>query len=41
MPKQYPSEVRQRAVRLVMEQREQYETEYDAIRSIAAKLGDR
>jgi transposase len=26
-------------VRLVAEQREQYETEYEAIRSIAAKLG--
>lgn len=39
MPKQYPSEVRQRAVRLVAEQREQYQSEYEAIRSIAAKLG--
>jgi transposase len=39
MPKQYPSEVGQRAVRLVVEQREQYETEYEAIRSVAAKLG--
>jgi transposase len=39
MPKQYPSEVRQRAVRLVMEHREQYETEYAAIRAIGAKLG--
>ncbi len=39
MPKQYPSEVRQRAVRLVMEHRDQYETEYEAIRSIAVKLG--
>ena len=38
-PKQYPTELRQRAVRLVMEQREQYQTEYEAIRSIAAKLG--
>jgi transposase len=39
MPKQYPSELRQRAVRLVAEQRDQYESEYEAIRSIAAKLG--
>ena len=39
MPKQYPSELRQRAVRLVAEQREQYQSEYEAIRSIAAKLG--
>lgn len=39
MPKQYPSEVRARAVRLVLEQREQYESEYAAITAIAAKLG--
>ena len=39
MPKQYPSELRQRAVRLVAEQREQYQSEYEAIRSIASKLG--
>ncbi len=39
MPKQYPIELRQRAVRLVAEQREQYQSEYEAIRSIAAKLG--
>ncbi len=39
MPKQYPSELRSRAVRLVVEQREQYETEWEAIKSIAAKLG--
>jgi transposase len=39
MPKQYPSELRQRAVRLVTEQRDQYQTEYEAIRSVAAKLG--
>jgi transposase len=38
MPKQYPSEVRERAVRLVMETRDQYKTEYEAIRSIGAKL---
>jgi transposase len=39
MPKQYPNEVRQRAVRLVVDHRGEYETEYEAIRSIAAKLG--
>jgi transposase len=39
MPKQYPDEVRKRAVRLVVEHRGEYETEYEAIRSVAAKLG--
>ena len=39
MSRQYPKDVRDRAVRLVVEQRGQYETEYEAIRSIAAKLG--
>ena len=39
MPKQYPTELRQRAVRLVAEQRDQYQSEYEAIRSTAAKLG--
>jgi transposase len=39
MPKQYPRELRERAVRLVVEHRGEYETEYAAIRSIAAKLG--
>jgi transposase len=39
VPKQYPSELRERAVRLVAEHRGEYETEYAAIRSIAAKLG--
>ncbi len=39
MPKQYPRELRERAVRLVIEHRSEYETEYAAIRSIAAKLG--
>lgn len=39
MPKQYPRELRERAVRLVAEHRHQYETEYAAIRSIAPKLG--
>jgi len=39
MPKQYPRELRERAVRLVAEHRREYETEYAAIRSIASKLG--
>jgi transposase len=39
MAKQYPTEVRERAVRLVLETRDQYKTEYEAIRSIGAKLG--
>jgi transposase len=39
MPKQYPTELRQRAVRLVAEQRDQYQSEYEAIRSMAMKLG--
>ena len=39
MPKRYPREFRDRAVRLVAGHRDQYETEYAAIRSIAAKLG--
>ena len=39
MPKQYPRELRERAVRLVVEHRGDYESEYAAIRSIAAKLG--
>jgi transposase len=37
MPKQYPTEVRQRAVRLVLEHRDEYDTEYAAIRSIGAR----
>jgi transposase len=39
MPKQYPRELRERAVRLVAEHRGEYQTEYAAIRSVAAKLG--
>jgi transposase len=39
MPKQYRRELRERAVRLVAEHRGAYETEYAAIRSVAAKLG--
>ena len=39
MPKQYPRELRERAVRLVIDRRGDYESEYAAIPSIAAKLG--
>ena len=39
MPKQYPRELRERGVRLLIEHRGEYATEYAAIRSIAAKLG--
>ncbi len=35
----YPSEVRERAVRLVFEQQAQHESQWAAIRSIAAKMG--
>ena len=41
MPRQsqYPQELRQRAVRMVAEVRPNYETEYAAIKAVAAKLG--
>ena len=35
----YSPEFRQRAVRLVLEQRQDYPSEFEAIRSIAGKLG--
>ena len=38
-PGRYPSEVRERAVRLVMDHRDQYTSEWAAITSIAAKCG--
>ena len=37
--KRYPAEVRERAVRLVMEHRREYESEWAAIGSIAEKCG--
>jgi transposase len=37
--KPYPSEVRERAVRMVFEQRGEYPTQWGAICSIAAKIG--
>ena len=39
MPKQYPKDRRDRAVRLVREHRGDYGTEWEAIGSIAKKLG--
>ncbi|MFD4759498.1 transposase [Streptomyces sp. NPDC058439] len=39
MAKQYPKELKERAMRLVLETRAQYKTESAAIRSIGAKLG--
>ena len=38
-PSNYPSELRERAVRMVAEVALQYGTEYEAIRQVAAKLG--
>jgi transposase len=38
-PSKYTTELRERAVRLVLESRADYSSEYEAIRSIAAKLG--
>lgn len=37
--KRYPAEVRERAVRLVLEHREEYATRWAAITSIAVKFG--
>lgn len=39
MPRQYPQEFRDRAVRLVEESLPDYQTEFEAIRKVAAKLG--
>ena len=38
-PSKYPAELRERAVRLVVESKGEYPSEFEAIRSIAAKLG--
>lgn len=38
-PSKYNQELRERAVRLVLEQREQHSSEHETIRSVAAKLG--
>jgi transposase len=37
--KRYPVEVRERAVRLVLEHRSEYETKWAAIVSVASKIG--
>lgn len=38
-PSSYPPELRERAVRLVLESKDEYPSEFEAIRSIAGKLG--
>src|SRR4051794_4583933 len=38
-PSKYPHELRERAVRMVLESRADYPSEFEAIRSIAGKLG--
>ena len=38
-PSKYPRELRERAVRMVLESKSEYGSEYEAIRSIAGKLG--
>src|SRR4051812_50012929 len=38
-PSEYTTELRERAVRMALESRADYPSEYEAIRSIAAKLG--
>lgn len=37
--KRYPEELKQRAVRMVLEHRQDYASEYEAIRTIAERLG--
>ena len=38
-PSKYPRELRERAVRMVVESKGDYASEFEAIRSVAAKLG--
>src|SRR5690625_808412 len=40
-PSKYPLELRQRAVRMVIESKADYPSEFEAIRSVSAKLGIR
>jgi transposase len=39
MPKQYPRDFRDRAVRLVVESRENFDTDWAAIQSVAPRMG--
>lgn len=39
MPRQFPAEFRQRALRMIEESMPEHETEYAAIRHVGAKLG--
>jgi transposase len=39
MNHRYPQEIKDRAVRLVLESRDEYESEWKAIESVATKLG--
>ena len=38
-PTRYPQEIRERAVRMVIEQRKEYPSEWQAVSSIAGKFG--
>ncbi len=38
-PSKYPIELRQRAIRMVVESKGEYPSEFEAIRSVSAKLG--
>ena len=38
-PSKYPRELRERAVRMVVESKAEYPSEFEAMRSVAAKLG--
>lgn len=38
-PSRYPRELRERAVRMVLAHRDEYDSEWDAMRQIAEKLG--
>ena len=37
--KKYPQEVRERAVRMVLDQQGQYASQWEAMRSISSKIG--
>jgi hypothetical protein len=39
MPRQFPPELRQRALRLLEEARENHRSEYEAIKSVSSRLG--